>query len=149
MLNCASQSEVPMFSLLALSQKKIENLVPGIPDDTVKGILKNSLYSWAVSVIVTRGDRAAGAKSALLATLVVVIYAFIVASYKKIFGFTQADEPLSLQREFFVISMGIGIILAQRLKKRIFFNQTVIGTVMPYMLTHQNSSTPLACIICY
>lgn len=119
-------------------QNKLEFWVPTIPKDTVWSMVKSSLYSGAISIIMTQGDWMQGAVSANLAALTVLIYALAVALYER---WRPGKE--SIRHEALVISVLIAALIAEYVKIQALFKETFVATSIPYAFTYNQPSTPV------
>ena len=124
------------------AQTTLESFIPGIPKDAVWGGAQNSVYSFTVSVILTKGNYIAGAKSALLAVIATVIYALIVAFFAQFPDSSGKKSDPTIPLELFFITSGATYLISEMAGPKIEVMISIFAAGIPNAIKYPVGQTP-------
>jgi hypothetical protein len=136
------------------AQAYFESYISEIPQDLVKGCVKNFVYSFSVSALLSGGNLAAGLSGGALAITATLLHGTVMTAFKKlqIHLSSRFDKPIQPdgfeQRHVaFMLGWGSALYLGHALGLAINFKASFYATV-PFRIwnifsTKQSSPTPL------
>jgi hypothetical protein len=129
-------------------QTVLGTAIPGIPEDTVWGCVQNAIYSFTVSIILTNRNYIAGTKSALLAAVATIVYAFITALFaqflNRYFSIYSNEKPdLTKTPESFFIASAVTYLVSEMGGAKMEIVPSLLATGLPYAIKNPSMQTPL------
>jgi hypothetical protein len=136
----------PSISTVKKFQRQLNNYVPEIPHDALRGVLKSFAYSFTISVVLSGGNPIAGLTGGAMGALAATVHIVCTTALKKI-SINASNDP-EAQHVIRLLSFSV-IALNEYVNLGVNYKATFFATIplMLWNLYHYPRHTPTMGIV--